>query len=130
MGDDLDARGCREVLDAHLKCRESGDLEEDLARNYAEDVAVITPMGAFHGHDGVRESAELLYQAVKHTDGYEYSSIVTDDRVALLEWRCKGEEMTIEDGVDSFLIEDGKIRVQTIRYTVTVADLSQAEWLG
>jgi len=122
----LQARTCREVLDDHLACRESGDLESDPQRNYADDVVVLTPTGCRRGHDGIRRSAELLYQAVHHTDGYEYSAIVTDDRVALLEWSCIGKEMRIADGVDSFLIEEGRILVQTIRYTVIVADLSQA----
>ena len=91
---------------------------------------VLTPTGSFHGHDGVRESAELLYAAVHHTDGYDYSSVVCDDRVALLEWSCRGEQMQITDGVDSFLIEEGFIKVQTIRYTVLFSDLSQAASLG
>ena len=117
---------CRAVLDEHLACRERGDLDEDLRHHYAEDVVVLTPKGAFHGHDGVREAAEELYKAVHHTDGYEYSSVVCDDRVALLEWNAKGDEMRIADGVDSFLIEDGKIKAQTIRYTVVFSDISQA----
>lgn len=122
----LDSRNCRAVLDDHLAHREKGELDDDLASNYAEDVVVMTPKGAHHGHDGVREAAETLYKAVHHTDGYEYTSIVCDDRVALLEWSCEGDDMSIADGVDSFLIEDGKIKVQTIRYTVVFSDLSQA----
>jgi hypothetical protein len=117
---------CRAVLDDHLACRERGDLEADLERNYAEDVVVLTPTGCFQGHDGVRESARLLYEAVSNEDGYEYTSIVTDERVALLEWCCQSDDMTITDGVDTFLIEDGRIKAQTIRYTVTFSDLSQA----
>jgi hypothetical protein len=127
---DIANRTCREVLDDHLACRERGELEEDLRHNYAEDVVVLTPTGCFEGHDGVRESASVLYDAVHHTDGYEYTSIVTDDRVVLLEWCSYGEEMTIRDGVDSFLIEDGLIKVQTIRYTVTFTDISQAKSLS
>ena len=124
---DLSGRDCREVLDDHFACRERGDLSADLARNYAEDVVVLTPQGCHEGHDGVREAASLLYEAVHHEDGYRYSSIVTDDRVALLEWSAKNDEMEITDGVDSFLVEDGLIQVQTIRYTVTYSNLSQAK---
>jgi SnoaL-like domain len=125
--EDLSGRDCRQVLDDHFACRERGDLDADLARNYAEDVVVLTPQGCHEGHAGVREAASLLYEAVHHQDGYKYSSIVTDDRVALLEWSAKNDEMEITDGVDSFLIEDGLIQVQTIRYTVTYSDLSQAK---
>lgn len=119
-------RDTRAVIEDHLKRREEGDLEADLRRNYAEDVVVLTPTRVGRGHEGVRECAELLYRAIQDAQTYEYSSIVCDDRVALLEWSASGENMQISDGVDSFLIENGLICVQTIRYTVTFKDLSQA----
>lgn len=127
MRDRSRSRDTRSVLDDHLACRETGDLDGDLERNYADDVVVITPAGVHRGHDGVRSAAEKLYRAVSHTDGYEYTSIVTDDRIALLEWAAGGGEMRIADGVDTFLIEDGEIKVQTIRYTVVFSEISQAQ---
>lgn len=123
-------RASEEVLKDHLRLREHGNLEQDIRRNYAPDVVLLTPTGSFHGHNGVRESAQLLYEAIKDPDSYEYESIVCDDRVALLEWSAQTEEMKISDGVDTFLIEDGKILVQTIRYTVVFSDLSQAKSLA
>jgi hypothetical protein len=119
-------RTVEEVLNDHLSQRERGDLEEDLRRNYHEDVVILSPTGSRSGHDGVRESAKLLYKALRDQNDFEYSSIVCDDRVALLEWSARGDEMDISDGVDTFLIEDGSIRVQTIRYSVTFSDISQA----
>lgn len=121
----LEQRDIREVLDDHLALREAGDLEEDLRRNYHENVVVLTPSRMGRRHDGVRECADLLYRAL-HSSDFEYSSIISDDRVALLEWSARGDGMDIVDGVDSFLIEDGLICVQTIRYTVQFSDLSQA----
>ena len=115
-----------EVLESHLRLREEGDLEADIERNYHPEVTMLTPLGAFHGHDGVRECASQLYEAIQDPNSYEYSSIVCDDRVALLEWSAASGDMRITDGVDTFVIEDGLIRVQTIRYTVTFSDLSQA----
>ena len=38
--------------------------------------------------------------------------------------------MRINDGADSFLIDDGRIKAQTIRYTVVFSDLSQAKSLS
>lgn len=114
------------MLDDHLSLRERGELEEDLRRNYHPDVVILTRAGGGRGHDGVRESAKLLYEAIEDAHSYEYDSVVTTDRVALLEWSARGEEMAISDGVDTFLIEDGLIHVQTIRYTVAFSDLSQA----
>jgi hypothetical protein len=123
-------RTAREVLDDHLRLRADGRLDEDLRLNYAEDVIMITPGGMHHGHDGAREAADLLYRAIKDADDYEYTSVRCDDRLALLEWSAKADDMQITDGVDSFLIEDGLIKGQTIRYTVTFRELSQAHSIG
>jgi hypothetical protein len=40
------------------------------------------------------------------------------DELAYLEWTADSDGVRIEQGVDSFLIRDGLIRVQTIYYRV------------
>jgi len=45
--------------------------------------------------------------------------------MALLEWHSPGGRLDIRDGVDSYLIEDGRICAQTIRYTVVDHGLSE-----
>lgn len=126
----LSRRSAREVVDDHLHQRERGDLEQDLARNYDEDVVIITSRRVVHGHDGVRDQAGLLYQAIQDASTYEYKTVRADDRMAFLEWSATGDTMAIMDGVDSFLIEGGLIRAQTIRYTVTFSDISEARGIG
>ncbi len=124
---DLERRSAKEVFDDHLERRKQGDLEGDLRRNYAEDVVVLTARGIMRGHDGVRQSAALLYQAIRNADRYEYETARCDDRMALLEWNATGRSSSIRDGVDSYLIEGGKIVAQTIHYTVTSRDLSVSD---
>jgi hypothetical protein len=116
-------RSAADVLHDHLRLRAASELEEDLRRNYATDVVVLSARGVLHGHDGVRASAGLLYEA---SAGHEYSYHLTvaDDRMAMLEWSAVGHDRRIVDGVDSFLIEDGTIKAQTIRYTVQSLELS------
>jgi len=123
---ELERRSAREVLEDHLALREKGDLDLDIERNYHREVVVLTPLGTHHGWGGVRECAQTLYEAIKDASTYEYDSVVCDERGALLEWSSESDGMSITDGVDSFLIEDGLICVQTIRYTVVFKDLSQA----
>ncbi len=41
-----------------------------------------------------------------------------EERVALLEWTYEDAHVRVRDGVDSYLVEDGKIVAQTIHYTV------------
>lgn len=45
----MPSRSTREVLEDHLRLRREGDLEEDLARNYAEDVVLLCKHGVFKG---------------------------------------------------------------------------------
>lgn len=121
---DLASRSAEEVLEDHLRLRRDGDLDSDIERNYADDVVVLTARGVVRGHDGVREYADLLYRAVAESQQYDYDTVVADDRVALLEWSVTTNGSAIRDGVDSYLIEDGQIKVQTIHYSVVSTDLS------
>jgi hypothetical protein len=118
------------VLEEHLRLRRDGDLDEDIRRNYREDVVMITPTGISRGRDGIRDCAEQLFSAIPDPGDYEYLSVVCDERMGLLEWSARSDAMRIADGVDSFLIEDGLICAQTIRYTVVFADLSQVHEVG
>jgi hypothetical protein len=38
--------------------------------------------------------------------------------VLYLEWRATSGSADLDDGVDTFVFKDGKIAVQTVRYTV------------
>lgn len=116
-------RHATDVLKDHLELREAGKLEEDLRRNYAEDVVLLTARGILRGHEGVRESAAFLYEAAQG-HRYCYHLTVEDDRMAMLEWSAQGRDTRIVDGVDSYLIEDGRIKAQTIHYRVESLELS------
>lgn len=121
----LEARGPDEVLQDHIDLRERGELEADIERNYDEDVLILSGRRVFHGHDGVRESAALLGEAVD-PDSYRYRTLVIGDRMGLSEWTARGENVVIRDGVDSYLVEGGRIRAQTIYYTAISSELSAA----
>lgn len=116
-------RSASDVLQEHLELREAGDLEEDLRRNYASEVVLLSARGVLRGHEGVRASAAFLYEAAARHE-YVYHLTVTDDRMAMLEWSAAGDEVCIVDGVDSYLIEDGLIKAQTIHYRVQSRELS------
>jgi hypothetical protein len=120
---DTAQRLAADVLQDHLRLREAGELEEDLRRNYAPDVVLLSARGVLRGHEGVRTSTAFLYEAAAGHE-YRYHSTVEDDRMAMLEWSAVGHEMRIVDGVDSYLIEDGVIKAQTIHYRVRSRALS------
>ncbi len=48
----------------------------------------------------------------------EYRTRLVEGEVAFLEWAARTDNAGAEDGVDSFVIRDGRIVAQTIHYTV------------
>jgi hypothetical protein len=38
--------------------------------------------------------------------------------VLFIEWNAESEKTRVQDGIDTFVFRDGRIRVQTIRYTL------------
>src|SRR5690349_15862985 len=55
-------RSSRHVFEDHLRRRRDGDLEGDIAHNYAKDVVLLTGFGLFRGHAGVRRAAQILHE--------------------------------------------------------------------
>jgi hypothetical protein len=116
-------RSAADVLQDHLQLRAAAHLEQDLRRNYATDVVILTAREVLRGHEGVRASAALLYEAGAGHE-YTYHLTIADDRMAMLEWSAVGHDVRIVEGVDSYLIEDGLIKAQTIHYKVESRELS------
>lgn len=123
--DDLSGRTAREVLDDHLGIANKwgGEpfervLEEDLRRNVADDIVVLINRGVFRGHEGVRQLAWMLAEELPEHRAFQYTHVAAEERVALLEWTYEDSGVRVRDGVDSYLIEAGKIVGQTIHYTV------------
>jgi SnoaL-like domain len=123
--EDLSSRTTREVLDDHLDIanRWAGGsfeelLEEDLRRNVSEDIVVLINRGVFHGHDGVKQLARALGEELPEHRSFEYTHVSAEGRMALLEWTYEDSGVQVRDGVDSYLIEDGKIVAQTIHYSL------------
>jgi hypothetical protein len=92
-------------------------VEEDIARNYAEDVVLLTAQGADRGLEGVRRSVRLLLARLPCLV-YEYRTQLVEGEVAFLDWAARCPTACVEDGADSFLIRGGRIVAQTIHYTV------------
>src|SRR3954468_2652062 len=113
-------RTTQEVFDDHLRLAAENDLEADLERNVAAGIVMLTGRGIFHGHEGVPELARQLMEEVPSGE-WEYQQRLVAGRMAFLEWTVDSGSFRVPDGADSYLIEDGKIQVQTIHYTLTDA---------
>lgn len=105
------------VFRDHLARACGGDLEGDLEANFAPDCVLLSTYGRFVGHDGRREAARLLEaQLPRATFRYEQQAV--EGEIAFLEWTAVARDSRVRDGVDTFLIRDGLIRVMTIHYTI------------
>jgi hypothetical protein len=110
-------RSARDVIEDHLQQAKEGTLEDDLARNYAEDAVFLSSRGIYRGHDGLRHLNKMLQEEFPEAT-YEYRNQLVDGEMAFLEWTARSGNAVVKDGADSYLIRDGQIIAQTIHYTV------------
>ena len=110
-------RSARDVFDDHLRLGVESTIEDDLARNYATDVVVLSQKGVFRGHDGIRELNRQLMEELPECT-FHYRLRRCEGELALLEWSAEARGARVDDGVDSYVIRAGRIVGQTIHYTV------------
>jgi hypothetical protein len=119
---DTSKRSTREVFESHLRLRQEGKLEDDLALNYAHDVVQLTgASGVRRGHDGVRAGAQELRELLPQAR-YTYVRREVEGEVAFLVWDAESDAGRVRGGCDTFLIRDGLIVVQTIQYRLEGRD--------
>mgnify|MGYP005748618181 FL=1 len=107
----------KEILDDHLYLSKHGTVDEDLERNFSEDLVLLTTFGVFKGHKGMKLLAKRLREELPSMT-FKYKNILVEGEVAFLEWSADSESTYVEDGADSYVIRDGKIVAQTIHYTL------------
>ncbi|HEV7756979.1 MAG TPA: nuclear transport factor 2 family protein [Mycobacteriales bacterium] len=110
------ARSPQEVFAHHGEALGTEDLDA-IVSDYAEDAVVMTSEGVVRGRDGIREMFARLLAVVPQA-AWDLRTTVFEGDVLFLEWAAAGGGNRIEDGVDTFLFDDGLIRVQTVHLTV------------
>jgi hypothetical protein len=110
-------RTTHEVFYDHLGLRALGEVQHDIARNYARDVVLLTSFGVFHGHRGVRRCATMLKKHIGDARVTWGACFVHGD-VVFYEWHAHSDTICVEDGADTFIVRDGLIVAKTIHYTV------------
>jgi hypothetical protein len=114
-------RSPREVLDDHLRLRAEGNVETDLARNYAPDVVVLCSYGALRGLDAMRKSAADLKEQLPNAR-FDYKVIAVEDEYGYLRWSAESNTCRVPDGADSYVIRNGRIVMQSISYRLEPGD--------
>ena len=110
-------RSAEEVFRDHLELRSRGETDLDIERNHDPNVTLIRGGEVHSGQDGVRECAHQLSQDIGDAR-VTYKTTRVEGEVAFLEWTAHGDGRIVEDGVDTFLIRNGRIVTKTMHYTV------------
>ena len=108
-------RNPEEIFAHHGKSLGAEDLEEIVA-DYSDDAILIVQKQVYRGKDGARQVFTQLLSDVPQAT-WELATVFADD-VLYLEWKATGGGRKVEDGIDTFIFQDGMIRVQTVVYTV------------
>jgi hypothetical protein len=96
---------------------EAGDLEAIL-EDYSEDSILIFQGSVYRGLSGARQVFTQLMADLPEAD-WSVTDVFADN-VLYLQWSAvaKAVGRQVGDGVDTFVFQDGKVRVQTTHYTV------------
>ncbi len=111
-------RSVEHVLDDHLGRRRRGDLDGDLADNYADDVVVLSGGGVATGREAVRELAVRLgsYGA----GPVRFEPVIVGPEIGLLRWYAPGhgrDGVTTEiAGIETYVVRGGRIVAQTVHW--------------
>lgn len=108
-------RNPEEVFAHHGAALGAEDLE-DVVSDYADDAILIVQKRVYRGKDGARQVFTQLLKDVPQAS-WELDTTYADN-VLYLEWKAQGGGRRVEDGIDTFIFENGQIKVQTVVYTV------------
>jgi ubiquinone/menaquinone biosynthesis C-methylase UbiE len=121
-------RSAEEVFHDHLALRSRGEVEQDIERNYDPNVTLVRGSAVYRGQDGVRECARQLRQDIGSARA-TYTTTRVEGDVAFLEWTIHDDRVVVDDGVDTFVIRNGRIVTKTVHYTVQFTESRPARKL-
>lgn len=79
---------------------------------------VLSNWGVEQGHDGVRRLARLLESQLPDS-AFAYRLRLVHGEIAMLQWTAQSAAAAVHDGVDSYVVRDGRVTAQTIWYSLT-----------
>jgi ketosteroid isomerase-like protein len=109
------ARSTKQVFDDHVAALESGDISRIMA-DYADDAILIGLNGAVVGKPAIQAGFENMIQGSPNIK-FTSQEIVEGDTLLAI-WSAECDTATFPQGVDTFVIRDGKIQRQTAWFVV------------
>src|SRR5690348_7518587 len=99
----------QEMFEAHFGALASGDVKGVLD-GYSEDAEIITHQGVLVAHSGVEDFYMNALQLLPEPR-FAVTSAVFGDHAALVRWTAQSPAGRVDDGVDTFVFVDGRIRI-------------------
>lgn len=101
----------------HVEAFARGDVPVIMA-DYADDAKIVTAMGVLDGKAAIEEMfASNLGPGGFFSPETSRTSftppVVVDDEVAVVYWQTVTDSVRIAGGIDTFVVRDGKIALQT-----------------
>jgi uncharacterized protein (TIGR02246 family) len=109
---DLHQRTVAQVLNAHIAAFQSGNSEL-LACDYANDAVFVLPGTIARGRASIQAAFAAFFALAGGNIQVTTNSATLADDIALLEYAVTSSHITVSDGVDSFVVDDGLIVAQT-----------------
>jgi predicted SnoaL-like aldol condensation-catalyzing enzyme len=111
------SRTPQEVFQHHAEVLVAEDID-GIVSDYSDDAVFITKDGVLRGKDGVREAFTDLLGHIPQA-AWDIKSAVYEGEHMLLHWSAESENTQVDDGVDTFMFQDGLIVMQTVNATYT-----------
>jgi ketosteroid isomerase-like protein len=110
------ARSTEQVFEDHHKALSTGDLAALLA-DYADDAVLLSTDGVSVGKAAIQAFFVNAFSALPNAQLSIKRRVVHGDYL-LVTWTGVSDAGAIPYGVDSFVIHDDKIRLQTVWFTM------------
>jgi len=110
------ARSTEQIFQDHMRALLNGDFPALMA-DYADDAILMTMDGANVGKAAIQAYFVNSLSAMPNTRLSPTGHVVHKDAV-LLTWTGVSDVATVPHGVDTFVIHDDKIWLQTVWFTI------------
>ena len=108
----LQQRTPEQVLESHLAAFRSRNASL-LACDYAKDAVLILPGSSAQGPDQIEATFAGFFQAAGSINSVTVTSTTTLGSALLMTYKVDSEHIVVADGVDTLVIEKGRIVLQT-----------------
>lgn len=105
----------RQIYNRHVKTLFDSDLDAVMA-DYSADAVLITAEKTYKGLKSIRGFfSNLIKNLVPSVKNFQHTPVVSGNYV-LMQWDADFKDGTGMNGVDTFVIRDGKIVGQTVKF--------------